>query len=70
VKKTGFGAPIQPPWPATEVRFLSRKDVDELADEGDTLRYVFLHSLALADLVGILVFPMAYVSPFTQLVVH
>jgi lactate permease len=49
---------------------LSRKDVDELADEGDTLRYVFLHSLALADLVGILVFPMAYVSPFTQLVVH
>ncbi len=38
--------------------------------EGDILRYVFLHSLALAALVGALIFMMAYVYPFTQLVVH
>jgi lactate permease len=38
--------------------------------EGDILRYVFLHSLALAGLVGIVIFMMAYVYPFTQLVVH
>jgi lactate permease len=38
--------------------------------EGDILRYVFLHSLALAALVGIVIFMMAYVYPFTQLVVH
>ncbi len=38
--------------------------------EGDILRYVFLHSLALAALVGIFIFLMAYVSPFTNLVVH
>jgi lactate permease len=38
--------------------------------EGDILRYVFFHSIALACLVGILVFLMAYVYPFTQLVVH
>jgi lactate permease len=38
--------------------------------EGDILRYVFWHSIALACLVGILVFLMAYVSPFTSLVVH
>ncbi|MDR3763592.1 MAG: L-lactate permease [Acidobacteriota bacterium] len=38
--------------------------------EGSILRYVFLHSLALASLVGILIFLMAYVYPFTQLVVH
>jgi lactate permease len=38
--------------------------------EGDILRYVFFHSIALACLVGILVFLMAYVPPFTQLVVH
>ncbi len=36
--------------------------------EGDILRYVFFHSLALAALVGILVFLQAYVSPFTRLV--
>ncbi|MGA9568315.1 MAG: L-lactate permease [Candidatus Korobacteraceae bacterium] len=36
--------------------------------EGDILRYVFFHSIALACLVGILVFLMAYVAPFTQLV--
>ncbi len=38
--------------------------------EGDILRYVFFHSIALACLVGILVFLMAYVPPFTHLVVH
>jgi lactate permease len=37
--------------------------------EGDILRYVFFHSLALASLVGILVFLQAYVFPFTQMVV-
>jgi lactate permease len=38
--------------------------------EGDILRYVFLHSIALASLVGILVFLQAYVFPFTQMVIH
>ena len=38
--------------------------------EGDILRYVFFHSIALACLVGILVFLMAYVPPFTSLVLH
>ena len=38
--------------------------------EGDILRYVFLHSLALASLVGILVFLQAYVVPFTKMVIH
>ena len=38
--------------------------------EGEILRYVFLHSLALAALVGVLIFLIAYVYPFTQLVVH
>ncbi len=37
--------------------------------EGDILRYVFFHSLALAALVGILVFLQAYVFPFALLVV-
>jgi lactate permease len=36
--------------------------------EGDILRYVFLHSLGLAVLVGILVSLQAYVWPFTALV--
>jgi lactate permease len=36
--------------------------------EGDILRYVFWHSIALACLVGILVFLQAYVPPFTRLV--
>lgn len=36
--------------------------------EGDILRYVFFHSLALACLVGILVTLQAYVWPFTNLV--
>jgi lactate permease len=38
--------------------------------EGDILRYVFLHSIALACLVGLLVFLQAYVFPFTKLVFH
>ena len=37
--------------------------------EGDILRYVFFHSLALAALVGLLVTLQAYVFPFTRLVV-
>ena len=37
--------------------------------EDKILRYVFFHSLALAALVGILVYLQAYVAPFTQLVV-
>ena len=36
--------------------------------EGDILRYVFWHSIALACLVGVLVFLEAYVYPFTRLV--
>jgi lactate permease len=36
--------------------------------EGDILRYVFFHSIALAALVGILVTLQAYVYPFTALV--
>lgn len=38
--------------------------------EGSILRYVFFHSLALAALVGVLVFLQAYVFPFTQMVVR
>jgi lactate permease len=37
--------------------------------EGDILRYVFFHSIALACLVGILVTLQAYVAPFTHLVI-
>jgi lactate permease len=37
--------------------------------EGDILRYVFFHSLALAALVGLVVTLQAYVWPFTALVV-
>jgi lactate permease len=36
--------------------------------EGDILRYVFFHSIALAALVGILVTLQAYVAPITRLV--
>jgi lactate permease len=36
--------------------------------EGEILRFVFWHSIVLACLVGILVFLMAYVPPFTRLV--
>lgn len=38
--------------------------------EGDILRYVFWHSIALACLVGVVVFLQAYVPPFTHLVSH
>ena len=38
--------------------------------EGDILRYVFFHSIALACLVGIFVTMQAYVWPFTAMVVH
>jgi lactate permease len=38
--------------------------------EGDILRYVFFHSIVLAVLVGVLVLLMAYVPPFTYLVVE
>jgi lactate permease len=38
--------------------------------EGEILRYVFFHSIALACLVGVLVFLQAYVYPFTRLVIH
>ena len=36
--------------------------------EGEILRYVFFHSLALAALVGVLVYLQAYVPPFTGMV--
>lgn len=38
--------------------------------EGDILRFVFFHSIALAALVGIMVTLQAYVFPFTKLVVR
>jgi lactate permease len=38
--------------------------------EGDILRYVFWHSIALASLVGIVVFLQVYVTHFTHLVVN
>jgi lactate permease len=38
--------------------------------EGSILRYVFFHSIALAILVGILVFLQAYVAPFSSMVVR
>jgi lactate permease len=38
--------------------------------EGEILRYVFFHSLALAFLMGLLVFLQAYVYPFTMMVVR
>jgi lactate permease len=42
---------------------------DWYGHEGAILRYVFFHSIALAALVGILIFLQAYVVPFTHLVV-
>jgi lactate permease len=36
--------------------------------EGEILRFVFKHSLALAALVGLRVLLQAYVDPFTRLV--
>jgi lactate permease len=38
--------------------------------EGSILRFVFLHSFALAVLVGMLVFAQAYIWPMTLLVPH
>jgi hypothetical protein len=38
--------------------------------EGEILRYVFFHSLALAALMGLLIMAQAYLYPFTLLVVH
>ena len=38
--------------------------------EGDILRFVFWHSIALASLVGVLVTLQAYVWPFTLMVIH
>lgn len=38
--------------------------------EGEILRYVFWHSLALASLMGVLVYLQAYVAPFTHMVVQ
>jgi lactate permease len=38
--------------------------------EGDILRYVFWHSIALASLVGVVVYLQVYVIPFTRLVAH
>ncbi|MBP7707407.1 MAG: L-lactate permease [Candidatus Aminicenantes bacterium] len=38
--------------------------------EGEILRYVFVHSLALAALMGLFVLLQAYVFPFTRLVVR
>jgi lactate permease len=38
--------------------------------EGPLLRFVFVHSLVLAMLVGLLVLLQAYVFPFTLLVVR
>jgi lactate permease len=38
--------------------------------EGDILRYVFFHSIALACLMGIFVTMQAYVFPFTLMVIH
>ena len=38
--------------------------------EGRILRYVFFHSIVLGSLVGVVIMLMAYVWPFTLLVVH
>jgi lactate permease len=38
--------------------------------EGSILRYVFMHSIVLACLVGLLVMLQAYVYPFTAMVLH
>jgi lactate permease len=37
--------------------------------EGEILRRVFWHSLALVVLMGILVYLQAYIAPFTRMVV-
>jgi lactate permease len=42
----------------------------QYGQEGSILRFVFWHSLALAGLAGVVVFLLAYVYPFNQLVVR
>jgi lactate permease len=42
----------------------------EVDHEGDILRDVFFHSIALAALAGIFTTLEAYVYPFTLLVIH
>jgi len=42
----------------------------QYGQEGSILRFVFWHSLALASLAGVVVFLLAYVYPFNQLVVR
>jgi lactate permease len=37
--------------------------------EGEILRFVFLHSIVLAALMGLLVFLQSYVAPFTQMAI-
>jgi lactate permease len=41
----------------------------QYGQEGSILRFVFWHSLALAAMAGAVVFMLAYVYPFTALVV-
>jgi lactate permease len=41
---------------------------ESYGQEGTILKFVFWHSLALAALVGVFVYLMAYVAPFTGLV--
>jgi lactate permease len=41
---------------------------ESYGQEGTILRFVFFHSLALAALVGVFVYLIAYVTPFTALV--
>jgi lactate permease len=43
---------------------------ESYGQEGTILRFVFWHSIALAALVGVFVYLMAYVHPFTRLVVR
>jgi lactate permease len=43
---------------------------EQYGQEGSILRFVFWHSLALACLAGAFVYLLAYVVPFSRLVVH
>jgi lactate permease len=42
----------------------------QYGQEGSILRFVFWHSLGLTALAGLVVYLLAYVYPFTQLVVR
>jgi L-lactate permease len=55
--------PTTPPAPVCSTRLSVGRRADRLryGDEGSILRYVFLHSIALACLVGVLVMLEAYV---------